>query len=185
MNKYICIASGPSLCRKDVQLADFLQAKTIAINNSWQMARHAEIIFSGDFPWWEKYYHHVCSSSGELWSSNEEAALRFNLKHFYAQGPYNSGLRAIQLAIHLGAKIIFLLGYDCSIKNGLHWHGAHQQQLSNPTENSIYGWKKQFAALRKNQEALTIINCTRTTELECFSRMKLIDAVKKYGVDHY
>lgn len=181
MKKYVCIASGPSLCRQDIQLASLLEAKTISVNNSWQLVAHTDIIFSGDIEWWAAYYSGLNSGYAELWSSHAEAASRFNLHYFPAVGAYNSGLRAIQLAIHLGAEMVFLLGYDCSIKNGLHWHGAHGWDLNNPTENSIYGWKKQFAALHKYQETLPIINCTRKTELDCFTRMTLTDAVKNYG----
>jgi len=83
----------------------------------------------------------------------------------------NSGANAISLAAWLGAEKIILLGYDCSIKKGFHWHGQHKKPLTNCT--SIKHWPGIFEKVAKAFGHVEIINCTRETELECFKRDKL------------
>lgn len=64
----------------------------------------------------------------------------------------NSGAQAISLAAESGAEVVVLVGYDCSLQNGLHWHGAHPQALRNPTQVSISKWQQQFLDTRKNTQ---------------------------------
>ena len=84
-------------------------------------------------------------------------------------------MRALIWALGNGFKKIALLGYDCSIENGTHWHGDHKNGLSNPSNEKVKEWFEQFetvAELAKNAGA-EIINCSRHTELKCFKIGKL------------
>lgn len=64
--------------------------------------------------------------------------------------------------------MIYLLGYDCSIKNGLHWHGKHDGKLTNC--NSINDWPAIFKRVSIELSHIKIVNLSRYTELECFER---------------
>jgi hypothetical protein len=86
----------------------------------------------------------------------------------------NSGAGAILLAQYLGASNVILLGYDCQRTNGeSHWHGDHQQPLSQSLR--FYVWRQQFAAIAKKHS--NIINCSRETALTCFPRRSLADGL--------
>ncbi|EIL22119.1 putative norphogenetic protein, partial [Escherichia coli O111:H8 str. CVM9574] len=84
-----------------------------------------------------------------------------------------SGAQAISLAAESGAEVVVLVGYDCSLQNGLHWHGAHPQALRNPTQVSISKWQQQFLDTRKKHADLHILNASRSSAIQCFPRINL------------
>ncbi|MCY1346367.1 hypothetical protein D9M69_324510 [compost metagenome] len=86
----------------------------------------------------------------------------------------NSGYRAIELAINFGAARVLLLGYDCSVRLGTHWHGDHQK-TKNPDHRRCAEWLNQFGRLARN--GAEVINCSRETVLTCFPRMSLEEAL--------
>ncbi|WP_430673362.1 hypothetical protein [Klebsiella aerogenes] len=175
--RVICIASGPSLCLEDVQLARSTGWPLIAVNNSWEIIPECDVIYAGDWKWWERYHKSIYSPA-QRWTCCREAATEFNLNYHPAAGPYNSGQRAIQFAIRQGARHILLLGYDCSLRQGIHWHGEFHM-LRNPDELSIKRWKRHFEKLA-NEMTLTgvnIINCSRYTALNCFPQLNLAMAI--------
>jgi hypothetical protein len=85
-------------------------------------------------------------------------------------GPYSSGLRSIELAEQFGARRIVLIGFDCSVQGGSHWHGDHSK-TKNPDAGLCLVWKRQFAGLRF--DGVEIINASRQSELDCFPRLDL------------
>jgi len=98
------------------------------------------------------------------------AALKYGLNYFpHPDGDsFNSGQRAIQLAARLGAMRVLLLGYDCSIENGRHWHGDHPGDLKNPDYASVERWQVEISRVLLALPGLEIINCSRRSALRCF-----------------
>ncbi|HEY4437671.1 MAG TPA: hypothetical protein VGN40_16090 [Lelliottia sp.] len=88
-------------------------------------------------------------------------------------GPFNSGQRAIQLAVHLGAERVILLGYDCTLANGAHWHGRHPVTMHNPVPREVERWHTDFSTLAGLLPGVEIINASRETALTCFTRLSL------------
>jgi len=176
---FICIASGPSLTRDDCALITSSGLPAIVVNNSWQMLPDATVIFASDCCWWEEHYSTI-TSSAERWCGDEFTARRFGISCFSSvlPGSYNSGQRAIELAIHLGASRILLLGYDCSLRHGTHWHGNHQP-LANPDKFSVARWHDEFSRLNAIAGGVEIINCSRYTRLTCFPRQHLEAALSQ------
>lgn len=173
MTSFICIASGPSLTPKDCMLAISSGYQIIAVNTSWQKVPKCQHIYAADCCWWEEH-HSMIASSAKRWCGDEFTACRFGINCFLSAlpGSYNSGQRAIELAIHLGASRILLLGYDCSIRHGIHWHGKHQL-LANPDKFSVARWHDEFSRLHLIAGGAEIINCSRYTRLTCFPRQPL------------
>lgn len=54
----------------------------------------------------------------------------------------NGGFHALNLAVQFGARKIILLGYDMTLRNGVHWHGMHQGSLANPRQASVDRWRE-------------------------------------------
>jgi hypothetical protein len=83
-------------------------------------------------------------------------------------------MRAIQFAIDKGFEKIILLGYDCSVSNGVHWHGKHEK-MKNPDQARVHLWKGHFAAVatEAQQKKVEVLNCSRYTELDCFKKVSL------------
>jgi hypothetical protein len=174
-----CIASGPSLIAADVELVRAAGLKTIAVNNSWQLAPFCDVLYAGDHKWWAKYGRDAAIPAAR-WTCNQRAADEFGVHLHAARGPYNSGLRAIQLAALFGARRILLLGYDCAMLAGRkHWHPDHDG-ISNPTLSRMQAWAIQFtrvaAELKRNAD---VINCSRQTALKCFPRADLAAVLRE------
>ncbi|MEN3753747.1 hypothetical protein ABC733_17240 [Mangrovibacter sp. SLW1] len=164
----IC-ASGPSLIKQDCDLVGHTECPVIAVNSSWKLNPECQFIYAGDLRWWQKNISHV-PKTAELWSSDKTATSRYGVKNFPTDTSctFNSGQRAILFAQWLGAENIILLGYDCSIANGSHWHGDHPE-LDNPTPANIKRWKGEFERTAQALSGKTrVINCSRETALTCF-----------------
>src|SRR5690606_11954433 len=169
----VCIGAGPSLTAHDVAVAWSRGWKMITVNNSWAMQPDAHIHYVGDLRWFRRYAD-SCNSNGERWTCNREAYWSYpGLHYHFADGPHCSGYRAIQLAQFFGAVRIILLGYDCSIANGYHWHGRHRHML-NPNQGQIRRWKEQYAEFERDNPGL-VINASRYTEIAAFPRSTMED----------
>lgn len=173
----ICVASGPSLSSEDCELVQVINFPIITVNSSWSAIPSCQHIYAADCCWWEEYSAEITSEAAR-WCGDEFTARRFGINWLPSAipGSFNSGQRAIELAIHLGAKRILLLGYDCSIRNGTHWHGNHAL-LSNPDKFSVVRWQDEFSRLHAVAGGVEIINCSRFTRLTCFPRQSLETAL--------
>lgn len=152
--------------------------RVIAVNNaSFETGKSKNTLcYSADLSWWRAYHHLVLQPPSQRWSCNAEAVRFYGLnKHERFPGGFNSGQQAIHLAAALGARRIILLGYDCSVRNGHHFHGVHKFGLSNPGINTTLEWQHQFLRLALSLPHVDIINCSRYTELICFKTKKIDD----------
>lgn len=174
----VCIASGPSLTAEDCDLVLESGLPTIAVNCSWEIANFAHVIYAGDPQWWVAH-HDSINVSANKWSCSASTCDRYRDVNLFKVGNqahiigWNSGMRAIELAKYFGASKVILLGYDCSVKNGIHWHGPHIK-TNNPNEAICLKWQKQFARIKK-EIGVPVINCSRYTELTCFEKSTLED----------
>lgn len=86
----------------------------------------------------------------------------------------NSGHQAINLAVHLGARHVVLLGFDMGRgpAGALHWHANHGEGMNNPGDDTIDGWRAMMATIPPAADALgvDIVNASRETALRCFRR---------------
>ena len=94
----------------------------------------------------------------------------------------NGGIEAVSIAALKGARRILLLGYDMGATGSGHWFGDHPDAVTLPdgrverlTTMDAHEFalaRGEFAALAIDLDAagIEVINCTRTTALECFPR---------------
>lgn len=174
----VIIASGPSLTKEDCDLVRRSGCPTIAVNSSWKIAPFADVLYAGDACWWDEYGAEV-TIPAERWTCSRQAAAKHKIKLHSAYGPYNSGSRAIQFALERGARRVVLLGFDCSVEDGTHWHGDHER-TKNPTAEKAASWHRQFAAvaLQARVRQAEVINCSRKTVLKAFPTGDLAKALK-------
>jgi hypothetical protein len=166
-----CVGSGPSLTRDDCAAVEASGHPIVAVNSSWKAARSAAVIFGGDQAWWDAYKSEI-DIPAKLWTCSMSASMKYGLG--LLKNPrrhWNSGLCAIELAEAEGADRIVLLGYDCSVRKGAHWHGDHAK-TQNPTQSVCESWCGQFDQLARRTK-IEIINCSRQTALKCFPRAEL------------
>jgi|SRR6185503_6181792 len=131
------LGGGPSLARED--LRPLFGRRVIAINNSYQIFPHADVLYFADSKWYMYHKQRVMESfegryivttvevdgavkrlrnAGQIGWSNDPGAL-----YTGANGTYQS----MQVAFHFGVKRIVLLGVDMRVVDGrTHWHPGHQ-----------------------------------------------------------
>jgi hypothetical protein len=171
-----CVASGPSLTPEDCAAVEKSGCSIIAVNNTWQLFENIYALFAGDLAWWKQYRKEVPTGRFRKITANLAAAKSYALEYRRYCGPqegFNSGAMAISFAEELGAKTVVLLGYDCSIAHGTHWHGPHSGSLRNPTVTSVMKWHQQFQRIRERHPKLKILNASRRSDLQCFPRINL------------
>ncbi|CAM7641968.1 hypothetical protein K6625_19985 [Escherichia coli] len=180
MHTAIICASGPSLTHDDCQKAIGAGLPVIAVNSSWRAVPGCSHIYAGDLRWWDASIKEL-PESAELWTCNYRAHTRYGLHLFETdtRWAFNSGQRSILFAASLGAKNIILLGFDCSVSGGSHWHGDHVG-LDNPNAENASRWRGEFASTaRLLAGKVNIINSSRQTALKCFRRLSLDEALRE------
>lgn len=190
-NKWIIIASGPSMARIDMDLVRNSGWRVMVINNSWELAPWADVLYAGDRQWWDRYGESV-SFVGEKWTRDEHAAIRYRLHYVCRRegkglcresrcvhSGGNSGYQGVNLAWHFGMRKGILLGFDMHRKQGGHWHGEHKDMLSAP-QSHIAVWRREFSALAQDlaQDGCNVVNATPGSALQCFPRVGLLEALR-------
>lgn len=187
------LASGPSLTLEDVAYC-FGKARVIAIKDSVRLAPWADCFYccGGEIiaTWWKHHgkaltferqrytldptasdYATVLRNTGVTGLETDPTGLRTGR---------NSGYQAVNLAAHLGAKKVVLLGYDMqpSETGKLRWFGNH------PYPSNL--GPVQFAAFRDCFETIAqplkdlgieVVNASRRTALRCFPTATIEEAL--------
>lgn len=188
------LGGGPSLTQNQVNAVEHFPV--IAINDAYKLAPWADILYGCDAKWWnweERKFRKVkvalkwnavsgqfhngwddethrdvwaLASTGEGGLESAPNSVRTGL---------NSGYQAINLAVHLGAKRILLLGYDMKSANGRsHWFGEHPDKIVPPYKSFMGVWPTIVEPLKKR--GVEVINCSPNSALDVFPKMELGEA---------
>lgn len=198
------IGGGPSLEREHVELVRGLRC--IAVNASYLWADFADVCHFADSHFWRWHTDGVdvmdmdavevrerfasfrgqkCSVAGAGNNIADEAVHIVKGRESWglSRDPgvlvtgRNSGFQALNMAILAGASRILLLGFDGAPVDGRsHWHGGHQR----PTPDAAY--PLYVEAMRKakrdiDQLGVEVINCSMTSAIRTFPRMRIEDAI--------
>ena len=180
---FVCIGGGPSLTPADVDRCRG-RARVIAINDAYRLAPWADVLYACDAKWWRWQMRDrsetLASFAGLRYSIDPDAGRYPGVQILRNAGPdglalqpdrlkhgRNSGYQAINLAVHLGARQIVLLGYDMQrAEDGrTHWFGSH------PQGHTPFGdFLPRFSALVEPLRAVgvSVVNCSRRTALTAF-----------------
>lgn len=194
----VCIATGPSLTAEDVELCRGRVDGAVAVNDAYQFAPWAFALMASDATWWA-WHRSVPDFHG----------LKYCLQPFRDLGPRsralvhgvtvlkntgesgietdptglrtcrNSGGAAINVAVHLGASTILLLGYDMKAGHDgrSHFFGEHERsKRRSPFPMFIKHYELMVKPL--HGLGIRVINCSRESALTCFPRMSLHDALR-------
>lgn len=191
------IASGPSTSEARLGLLA-QRARVIAINNSWLLYPGADALFACDYEWW-KSNQGTPEFQGLKITSDHRAVHRWEeikyakrvlvdsllvgRKGIIGWGG-NSGFQAINLAVHMGAKKIILIGFDMRIDKGLHWHGPHKGKLTNPRTSYVDRWRRAIDKVYAQlcDMGISAYNCSPVSHLAAYPKVSLEVALE---VPHY
>lgn len=177
----VCLGGGPSLTVADVDAVQG-RARVIAVNDAYKLAPWADVLYAADRRWidWHqgvptftglKYSiqanlstmrldWHVLRNTGFDGLELDPGALRTG---------FNSGYQAVNLAVHLGAARIILLGYDlCPDGMRTHWFGDHPQEIAVPSPYPQMREAFQTIVEPLKAAGVEVINCSRRTALTAF-----------------
>lgn len=195
MTTFVCLASGPSLSREDVERCRESPTTVICVNDTYRWAPWADYLYAADAGWWDWHIKQVRETfCGQLYTIPNAAVDRYGLNWIQdavdADGVSppglgreqihhgsNSGYQAVNLAYILGADRILLLGYDMkpAPDGTTHFFGDHPPELR---RNSPYGqFFEAFETIDPDTYGVEIINCSRDTALTCFPRLPIADAL--------
>jgi hypothetical protein len=192
--KAAVIASGPSLVRDDAEMVRAAGLEAVAVKAAWHMAPWAGFLYAADRVWLD-LEQGVPDFVGRKVTQDRAAAERWGLDWLPAAhqremsldpgrlslGPLasNSGYQAVNLTLLLGADPILLLGFDMQVSAGTHYYGDNPAPQQNPTEDLCRQWCAGFRAAAPQLRRLgrTVLNCTRTSALDCFPRVDLREAL--------
>jgi hypothetical protein len=184
---FVCLGSGPSLTQDDVDACSS-RARVIAVKDAIRLAPWADVLYGAGADvgnWWAQHgpcledfaglrytldpkasrWATVLRNTGFVGLETDPSGLRIGK---------NSGYQAINLAVHLGAKRIVLLGFD--MEGHDHFCGPHPDQRWRPNYREFSAY---FDTLVEPLNALgiRIINASRHTTLDCFERLSLEEAL--------
>lgn len=182
----VCLATGPSLCAEDVDYCRG-RARVIAVKDAIRLAPWADVLYAAgaDRSSWYQLHGDRLNFSGLAYTVDPDAAKWAQvLQHTGTTGldlnpsalcrGKNSGYQAINLAVHLGAARIVLLGYDMQEHDGVdHFFGPRERRP--PYAAFIPMFETLLAPLAAL--GIAIINATRRTALKCFPQLPLAEAL--------
>ena len=198
----VIIAGGPSLTKDDVdfvyQQSQKNKAEILAVNDAYRLCSEAHGLYACDTSWWDHHYNIISKKyTGKpftqcMFTRCAKSAAKYHLNYIPSkkgggltedgvifQGG-NGGHQAINLAYLFGWRKILLLGFDCKPNDDgkLHWFGNHPGKLNKYPPFAM--WHKEFKNLAADATRLRveIINCSRDTALECFTRKTIEDCFK-------
>ena len=181
----VCAGSGPSLAAADLDAARAAGCRVIAVNDAYRLAPWADVLYACDSKWWA-WHKGAVGFAGRKFALAPQTRRWPDvavLAHTGRRGldgdrgglrsGYNSGYQAINLAVHLGAARILLLGYDMQ---GDHFFGAHPDQSRPPFAVCL----REFPSLAAPLAALGIdvVNCTPGSALRVWPVVPLAVALE-------
>lgn len=165
----------------------------IGVNAAYMLGNWLDILFFGDVGFFLEHEKGIASFPGIKISGNEQAQrdwVRYCPKdmekiHGITTRPNhlswngNSGAAAINLAVHLGATRIFLLGFDMNLneESHQHWHNVYGRNTNKrapaklPFNRHLVGFPK-IAEDARNL-GIEIINVNSDSAINCFPKISL------------
>ncbi|HEY9819100.1 MAG TPA: hypothetical protein V6D20_25305 [Candidatus Obscuribacterales bacterium] len=187
----VIAASGPSQNKTDIEAFRGTH-KVVVINDTYQLAPWADVLYACDKRWWDTKGPAPEAFTGMRIIGIDEHPgchtihvdrtrnLIFSGDAVGSGG--NSGFQAINLMVMWGVKNIVLLGFDYK-DPGNHWFGRHPQGMYQSRPSTIKWWitcmDKAAGILRR--KGVEVINCTRDTDLMCFKRMTVEEYLDSVG----
>ncbi len=180
------IGGGDSLRGFDWSLLK--NERTIGCNDAYRLGeRTCKICVFGDAPWFRKnkwelteFKGIVFTNSSQLlhtritwlWTMPRQA---FGLGEKALAWNNSTGAVAVNLALILGAKKIFLLGFDMrrSEQGNNNWHNKSRISPSKKAyKKFLVGFSRLKAALEKSNFECEIVNVTDDSNLDLFPKIK-------------
>lgn len=190
------IGGGPSLTRlgHDAVLAEIEgRHPVIAINNGYEIAPWADVLWWSDARWLEDNWHDLHRHRGWCKATRQRASLRGVkrrdipawmkwVRHLRCRPEAglslepdticgrHGGHHAINLAVLFGAKRVVLLGFDLHEREpgGFNWHRKHKRPTPAHNYGSVYRADLEKTAPILRKQGIEVLNANPGSALRCF-----------------
>jgi len=181
------VGGGPSL--KDFEWRRLIGKNVIAINRALEVLPFVDVIFFSDLRFWKQYRQSILAHKAEYKvtfckeayeDAPEDLTYLKNEKRYGLESDItkicdgkNSGYAAMNLAAHLGASLIVLLGYDMKEKgDNTHWHSGYTEGYA---ERKLKAYNEAFKSIVNPLKDLNInvLNACEDSDLEYWSKATL------------
>lgn len=193
----VIIGGGPSVTQDQIDLVQGAHSKgivhVIAINNAYQIAPWADVLYACDGVWWGWHYEDTADFQGLritrslsakrtfpdlIWIEGEAHDQGLSKRQDSIVNGKIGGYQAINLAVNFGAKRILLVGYDMQNIGGLsHWHGEHPNKQRPIWKHRIEHFKNMLPDLKKRR--IEVINCSPGSALDAFPMGDIADELER------
>jgi hypothetical protein len=200
------VGAGPSLTGGQVEAVRASGARSIVVNRNFEMFPDADWLHVGDAVFWKT--HPAAYEFAGIKTTLAVEALRDGVRLLRSTGNNgferdpsgvrnynNSGMQAIAVAVHTGARRVVLVGFDGRARErevptssgslvrkvDNHWHGQHSYPCTNPTPNLYKRWDGHMRSLADALARLggpEVVNATPGSAYSCWPMMDLGEALR-------
>lgn len=195
----VVLGGGPSLTREQVDYCRG-KARVIAIKEAIRLAPWADVMYFADDHWFDGHRDEVLAFTGQVATIGDEPT-RFGKESVIQAMPQlvryrndgvdglcedpaglrtgrNAGYQAINLAFHMGAKVIVLLGLDmkAAANGAMHWFKRdHEHSAKLYQDLMLPHFKTIVAPLARH--GVRVVNASPDSAIDCFERGPLAEAL--------
>jgi hypothetical protein len=186
---WLCVATGPSLRRTDLDALRWIGERSIAANCGVFFAPWVGRHYAADEQWYRYYGWRTRPwYQGERYGAQTHRSdvKRWRHRLRWTEKGGNSGHHIIHMAVELGATRIAIIGYDHQHTGGkTHVHGDHPSRNGMRMGNAqpAHVWARRMPATARDlaRRGVQLINLTRVTAIQCFDRMTAPEFTEEYG----
>lgn len=183
------LGGGPSLLDEDLSL--IYDKHVIGVNDAFKLGDWVDVSWSTDCEWLKWNEVPLANFPGVVLTGTQckcvhPRAVRVKRKNQNGLYPgpeqvywnKNSGASAINLAYHLGATEVILLGFDMKLREGKHnWHDNHKRVPRSTIYQNLFLKPFDNIAVDAQRLGLSVINATSDTDLLVFPRKSLLEVI--------
>jgi hypothetical protein len=185
------IGGGPSVSNTPLHL--IYDKKIIGVNMAYKLGDWIDICFFGDSRWFDwnreeikkfkgtiitcqRKLRHINGHDIKSVQKGKKKGIETNPKFVCWNG--SSGGCAINIAYHLGASRIVLIGFDMKTKNGEH-HFHNDYPAKGKQYDPYKKFIEPFPVIKKeaNRLGVEILNATPDSTIDCFPIVKIEDTL--------
>lgn len=190
----VLIACGPSVKKTQIQTVKNAfyagECKVMVVNRAYEAAPFADAMYAADAQFWNAHIEAVrdthipllfcaerrpCEQWGLWWTPGPDGdAAAGHSAHGLSDDPSyihfgcHSGFQALNVAVHLGAKRILLIGYDCHHNGGRHFHEDHPTGWMNAESPNMWLPPYRQAASQLKAWGVEVLNCSPGSAIDVF-----------------
>ena len=200
----VIIGTGPSLTLEQIEKVSHL--RKFGANRAFEF--NVDVLHGCNYQFWDHYWPQVKDLPCEKWTTRPELKGKYPGLNYieerwidglstdpsYVAAHHGTGPQVLNLALHYGCKVMFLIGWDMKFPGKIdnrrytgkrHYFGEdplteiHWPKTS--PDGSLGGLIREMETIHPEDYGIEIINCTPGSAMTCFPMMDLDKALEMYA----